>query len=89
MEELEKKQSLYPFSIIIDETLDIGKKEHYTLLTQYWDERKKKVECWLHSVTESSLDQSADGIFAIIDKQIIQKPYGKIDRLCNRLSPYF
>jgi hypothetical protein len=76
-EELEKKLEIYPYSIVLDESLDISKRQQCVIMTQFYDRKLKKTECRIHSVIDTSLHMDAQGIYDVLSKNLLDKAYGK------------
>ena len=75
-EELAKILSNKKFSIILDETTEISKLKCLAILVQFWDDNKS-LTVMLHSITDCSLKQDAEGLYQILNDRILSKPYSK------------
>ena len=75
-EELAKILSNKKFSIILDETTEISKLKCLAILVQFWDDNKS-LTVMLHSITDCSLKQDAEGLYQVLNDRILSKPYSK------------
>jgi len=78
VQEIESRLNTKPFSIVLDETTDITNTQQCAIMVQFHDhEYFKEPSPVLLSLVDTSISQDAESLFAVIDEQLLQKPYGK------------